>query len=526
MLEPDKTFFHELNNKVTSHLFARVGPEIILGLISVLIISGLFRNLVDQTQLLYWTIALITVYLLRLLVIRTGTSDEVQATRSFLFFLLLILCGILWGVAGYSVSSIYSDVHKAGLFIWIACLTVLIAVLYLGKLSYFIGFALPALGLTIFALFDQNYSYPWSSIIVYALAAIGIFLLFISFIYHKLFLDDIRRQIQYQDLIVEHNTLIEESKKMQVSLKSTNINHDETLVRLTKTTKNLNSWQNHSKSLIDKLRSQIRIDAVTNLPNQRTFTETVDIEWQRSTRSKEPVTLAYITVDHFDDLSKDEDKKSILSILKKVGASIKSHGRRAGDLPAHLDDDANFALLLLGANAKDASRIIDNIRNSISDLNLITSSNEHITVHAGVATQVPDRQTDLDDLYEHAESANYEAEFQGGDRVISYRGFSDIEISSWIKEDDEDLNETNFEIYLFGKGFNTKREEISTNTIFRDQSFSKPTMFAVYSGTFLFDIEGQAYTLNAGEHLTLPPGMTFGAEVVGDEPVILYLQRS
>lgn len=522
MLEPDKTFFHEINNKVTSYLFHRVRPEIIIGIISALIIAFLFKDLVDQTQLLYWTVSIIVVYLLRLVTIRTGESGEVRSTRSFLFFLLIILCGALWGAAGYSAMSVNSDLHKIGLLIWLVCLSVFFAVIYLGKISYFLGFILPALGLSIWALYGQ--SYPWNPLAVYTLIAIGAFLVFISFLYHNRFLEEIRTLIVHQDLVAEHNALIEKTKKLQMSLKSTNSDYDETLANLDKTSKDLNAWQGRSKVLIEKLRSNIRIDPVTNLSNQRTFTETVDQEWQRSIRSKEPVTVAYITVDKFDDLQKEEDKNLILTILKKVGASIKSHGRRAGDLPAHLKG-ANFGLLLLGANAKDASRIVDDIRTAISNLNLVTSSNEHITVHAGVATQVPDRQSDLDALYEHAESSSYEAEFQGGDRVVSYRGFSDIEIISWEEETDGELNETNFEINLFSKGFNTKREEIPVNTVFKDQSFSKPTMFAVYSGSFVLEIEGQAYTLNAGEHLILPDGMTFGAEVAGDEPVVLYLQK-
>ncbi len=525
MLDTDKTIPPNINKEISAIVFKRAWPEIILGIISTLIISKLFNGLVYQTYLFYWLASAATLYLLRILIVSFEKSDEVGGLRSFIFFLLLIFSGVLWGVAGYFASSINSDLHKLGLLIWLIGLTILVATSYSNKLTYYLGFTLPAVGLTVLGLNEQ--SYPWNPPATVTLIAIAAFLFLILLFFRRASKDGIRAQIQLNDLNHEYDTLIKESKKLQTSLRATNLEHEETVTTLNKTTKDLHVWHKRSKSLINSLRSQIRIDPVTNLPNQRTFTETISQEWQRSARSKDPITLAYITVDHFQELKRVKDQKSILSVLKKVGASIKSHGRRAGDLPAHLDGEANFALLLVGAHAQDATRIVDNIRNTVNELNLMTDIEKQITIHAGVATKIPDRRIELDELYEHAEAANYEAEFQGGNRVIPYRnGNNDIKIIPWDQPRDGDLNEENFEMALFNKGYATMNEEVPANTVFQDQRFSQRTLFAVYSGTFTLTIDNEIYDLNAGDHLIIPEGVTFNAKVTGDQPLVLYFENT
>ncbi len=518
ILEADKTFFHDINNQVTAFLFERARPEILMGLVSAMIVAGVFWNLIDQTKLLYWTGSAIVLYFFRFLITR---SNEVSGTRSFLFLLLLILCGLLWGAAGYSAISLESNIHKAGLFAWITCLCFLITLIYAGKLSYFLAFTIPALGLTAFGLLDQTTS--WNPTLLYLLIATGAFLFLVSLIYHNSFLGGIRLKAEHQQLLSEHDSLLEESKKMEVKLKSTIQENNEILANLNQTSENLDQCESRKETLVSTLKSNLKTDPITNLSNRRDFIETVSQEWQRSTRSKEPLTVAFINVDEAEKLSHENDKKTVFSTLKKIGESIKSHGRRAGDLPARFDK-AGFALMLLGADSTNATKIVDNIRESIKKLNL-SVDNDPVTVHAGVATLVPNRKMSPEDLFDHVESAAFEAQFQGGDRVVSFHAFHNIEISLWDSIKDGELNEANFQQKLYSLGYNTKRELIPSKTTFRDQSFSKPTLFAVYSGVFLLNIEGQAYELKRGCHLVLPENVSFSAEVIGESPVILYLEK-
>lgn len=524
MLEANKTFFHVSNNQVTAYLLERARPEIIIGLISALLATGLFWNYFDQKSLLAWGGCALALYFIRWLITFGGIAGEVSGSRSFLFFLMLFLCGILWGTAGYFVVQMDSGIHKTGLLTCIVCLSFLITMVYSGKLSYFLAFSLPAFGLTIFSLYSAN-DLPWNSIALYSLAAAGVFLLLISLIYRNTFLKDLQLKTEHLQLQAAHQSLIEESQKTEVALKSTTQKNNEISENLSKASEDINQYEVRQKSLKNALKSNIRIDPITKLSNRRNFLKTIQQEWQRSTRSKEPLTIAFINVDEFDTLKKDKNNNTVLSIVKKVGNLIKAHGRRSGDMPARLNK-ASFALLLSGADSHNASKIIDSIRHSINSLNLVSNNNgDPVTVHAGFATQVPNRKSNPRELLDHAEAAAFEAEFQGGDRVISFQTFHNIGITPWNSTNDGELNETNFQQKLLSQGYNTKREVIPQKTAFHDQSFTKPTLFAVYSGTFLLNIEGEEHKLNRGSSLILPEDVSFNAEVVGDEAVILYLEK-
>ncbi len=519
MTEADKTIIHNINHQVTSYLFERARPEIIIGLISALIAAWYFRELINQSTLFYWTGCAAFIYVLRLLISGTGIINEVSGTRSFLFLLTLIACGILWGAAGYFTILHESIILKTTILTLIVCLCFFITMIYSGKISYFLAFTIPALGLTVYPMLDQ------SSGLLYALLATGSFLFLVSLIYHNSFLSGLRLRAEYDQLREQHDSLTEQSKKTEVSLKSALQRNDEIQENLSQASVDLNHCETRKESLVTTLQSNIKTDPITNLSNRKDFLETVQQEWQRAARSKDPLTIAYINVDGFDTLSKEKDKKTVLSTLKKIGASIKQHGRRAGDLPARIDK-AGFALLLLGADSTNASKIIDNVRKSVSSLNLpANSKNDPVTVHAGVATLIPNSETSPEEIFGHAESAAYEAEFQGGDRVVSFHAFHDIEISQWDTVKDGDLNEANFQQKLLSHGYNTKREIIPPKTSFNNQSFKKAALFAVFSGHFLLNIEGQNYELKRGSSLILPEGISFSAEVVGDMPVILYLEK-
>ncbi len=523
MQETDPINPIETNSQVSSFLFARAQSEVMLGLVSVLITAKIFWESAEQPHILYWTLIGLALYVARFFIGNTQNLERVSSVRTVTFFIALALCGILWGSAGYSAIQGQADFLKNGLLVWICCLCFLSTLIYTGKLSYFLAFILPAIGIPIAALIN-NVS-PEVSPMLYFLAGTAGFLTLLSLIYRKSFLRGISAQTDYQQLLVEHSALMEKSQKLEVSLKTSLQNTEEIQSSLEKTSKVLNKCETSKDTLATNLRSNLRTDPITNLSNRKEFLDRLSQEWQRSTRSKEPLTVAYINVDGFDKLMKEKDKTTIFSTLKRVGESIKAHGRRAGDVPARVDK-SGFALLLLGADSKDASKIIERVRRSISDKHMsANNSGDPITVHAGVATLVPSKESSPEELFEHVESAAYEAKFQGGNRVINFHAFNDIPMTNWDLMKDGDLNEANFQQKLLREGYNTKREVVPTKTTFKDQSFSKPMLFAVYSGIFMLNVEGQEYELKRGSSLVLPENVTFSAEVISDVPVVLYLEK-
>ncbi len=519
MPETDKTFIHTSQNQIAKFFFDRSKTEIFIGLIATLITAYMFKDQFSQQFLTIWTISAIVLYLARL----TSIVSKINAIRSFLFLLILLLNGVLWGTAGYTSVMQESVPHMAGLLTTIVCLCFLVALIYPGNLGYFLAFTLPALTLPGLVLVNQPGSV--NQVALYLVTGTGIFLFLLSLLSRKTFQCLIRRQAEYDQLQDQHDTLLEEIRKKEVEFKSLLQKNEEMENALKQATENLKQKETRNKALADTLKTNLRIDPVTSLPNRREFLETVQEEWQRATRNKEPLTIAFINVDEFETISKQKDKKTVFTTLKKIGESIRNHGRRAGDLPARIDK-AGFALLLLGADSKNATRIIEKIRETVKSLSLPVKENgEPVSVHAGVATLVPNRKLKPETFLERVESATFEAGFKGGDTVVSYHAFHDIEVTLWDSINDGELNEANFQQKLLSRGFDTTRQSIPPQTYFRDQIFTKPTLFAVYSGIFLLNIEGQAYELKNGSSLILPPDVTFSAEVVGDEPVVLYLEK-
>lgn len=505
------------------NFFKRATPEIIIGLASALIVTATAWNLFDQKLVMSWVASTVVLYLIRLLNVRLPAENTITASRYGLFVFLLLTGGILWGAAGYAAVLQDSVLHKSGILIWIVCLVFMVTLIYSGSLTLFFCFAIPALGLPVYALLSQTS--PWHPLVTILLIATGSFLFLLSLIYRRSFLDTLEIRPKYEQLIEEHQSLQEESDRLEVTLKTTIQKHQEIISNLKQASQNLDQCETRKENLVNTLKSTMKNDPVTNLSNRRGFLETINKEWQRAIRSRDPLTLAFIKIDDFDAISKENDKSTVLSTLKKVADSIRSHGRRAGDLPARLDK-ADFALLLQGADAKNAARIIENVRSSISKMHLPRNSKgEPVTIHAGVATLVPNRKSQPEKLIERVESAAYEAAFQGGDRVISFHAFNNIEIIPWNTEKSGELNETNFQQKLLSMGYNTKRETIPPRTKFRDQSFVRPTLFAVYSGIFHLNIEGQIYEMKRGSSMVMPEGISFNAEVVGDSAVVLYLEK-
>lgn len=505
------------------NFFNRATPEITIGLVSALIVAGTAWNQFEQKVIMTWVACAVVIYLIRFLIVRIPAENNITVSRYGLFVLFILTGGILWGAAGYAAVLQDSVVHKSAILFWIVCLVFMITLIYSGSLTLLSVFAIPALGLPLYALLTQTS--PWHPIVTIILSATGIFLFLLSLIYRRTFLDTLETLPKYEQLIEDHQSLQEETDRLEVNLKTTVQKHQEIISNLKQASQNLDQCESKKENLVNTLKSTMKNDPVTNLSNRRGFLETINKEWQRAIRSRDPLTLAFIKIDDFDAIAKDNDKSTVLTTLKKVADSIRSHGRRAGDLPARLDK-ADFALLLQGADAKNAARIIENVRSNISKMHLPRNSKgEPVTIHAGVATLVPSRKTHPEKLIERVESAAYEAAFQGGDRVISFHAFNNIEIIPWDTEKGGELNEMNFQQSLLSMGYNTKREVIPPRTKFRDQSFTRPTLFAVYSGIFQLNIEGQIYEMKRGSSMVMPEGISFNAEVMGESAVVLYLEK-
>lgn len=166
--------------------------------------------------------------------------------------------------------------------------------------------------------------------------------------------------------------------------------------------------------LLDRLARSSSTDALTGLPNRRSWDERAPRELARTSRSGGPLSLALLDLDHFRAFNEAHGRAAGDTLLKTCAARWWSC-LRSVDLLARLGGE-EFAVLLPGCIAPDAVGVMDRLR---------TTTRELRTVSAGVAQW--DMQEPLESLMLRADVALYKAKKMGRDRVELAEAPDDVE---------------------------------------------------------------------------------------------------
>ena len=94
-----------------------------------------------------------------------------------------------------------------------------------------------------------------------------------------------------------------------------------------------------------ELQSLSNADGLTGLSNRRFFNEYMEAEWKRGVRSKSPLSILMIDVDHFKPFNDTYGHVADDEILKRVAQAIKQSCRRSTDLAARYGGE-EFAVIL------------------------------------------------------------------------------------------------------------------------------------------------------------------------------------
>ncbi|HET7752586.1 MAG TPA: GGDEF domain-containing protein [Anaeromyxobacteraceae bacterium] len=127
-----------------------------------------------------------------------------------------------------------------------------------------------------------------------------------------------------------------------------------------------------------------RTDPLTLLSNRRAFVESAAIELERSRRTRQPITVAYVDVDdfkHVNDLLGHNEGDALLSA---VAATLRG-GTRAVDAVARLGGD-EFGLLLVDTDEDTATALLERLRAAL--LAVVRESGWHVTFSVGAVTFV------------------------------------------------------------------------------------------------------------------------------------------
>jgi diguanylate cyclase (GGDEF)-like protein len=166
-----------------------------------------------------------------------------------------------------------------------------------------------------------------------------------------------------------------------------------------------------------------RVDSLTGLANRRSFDEHLAREWARAvrlnTKLESPISLILLDVDHFRSFNEIYGERAGDECLLQLAAVVKAAANRPGDLAARYGGE-EFAVILPGAESKDAALAAETIRSGVLELAIPhggAGAEGRISVSLGVTTVLPEIAAGLDALLAAAHQALDSAKSGGRNRI-------------------------------------------------------------------------------------------------------------
>lgn len=176
----------------------------------------------------------------------------------------------------------------------------------------------------------------------------------------------------------------------------------------------------HSHDLLSRAAST---DNLTQVYNRREFERTLEVEWRRGQRSKQPISLILLDIDHFKAFNDHLGHLNGDSCLRQIAGTIRDAARRAQDIVSRFGGE-EFCILLPETNQAGATVLADNICEQISQLNIRHSpafKDQAVTASLGISTIIPSTKgTSPKQLVEQADIALYQAKDRGRNQVVCF----------------------------------------------------------------------------------------------------------
>jgi len=170
------------------------------------------------------------------------------------------------------------------------------------------------------------------------------------------------------------------------------------------------------KKIHNKLNNLASNDALTGLPNRRTFYSQLEHLLLLSKRNQQSLSILFIDVDDFKNVNDihghDVGDKVLITIANTLKSTI-----RKSDCIARWGGE-EFIILLLETQLDDAKLIAEQLRINIeNNASLIKQTNQKTTISLGI-TQAHD-DDNINTLFKRVDSALYQAKTTGKNRVAS-----------------------------------------------------------------------------------------------------------
>lgn len=163
------------------------------------------------------------------------------------------------------------------------------------------------------------------------------------------------------------------------------------------------------------------IDALTDIPNRRSFDQQIAMEWKRAMRDKSPLSLLMIDVDKFKALNDSYGHPQGDVVLQAIGQMLHTVLKRPADFASRIGGE-EFAVLLPSTRLEDALHLAEELRAQTENLQVHSLDNGpplSVTISIGVTSMIPEQGTQFADFVALADEALYAAKNAGRNRVCA-----------------------------------------------------------------------------------------------------------
>ncbi|MBF0310478.1 MAG: diguanylate cyclase [Magnetococcales bacterium] len=175
------------------------------------------------------------------------------------------------------------------------------------------------------------------------------------------------------------------------------------------------------KRKMDLLERMVCLDGLTEIPNRRSYDQTLEAEWNRAMREGRPLTLIMMDVDHFKLYNDHYGHAGGDLCLQRVARALAGCLHRPGDFVARYGGE-EFVAVLPGSDAEGALQVGEQFRRAITALELPharSGTAAWLTLSLGAATVTPTAQNSPDALQKAADAMLYRAKADGRNRVLA-----------------------------------------------------------------------------------------------------------
>ncbi|MBF0266567.1 MAG: GGDEF domain-containing protein [Gammaproteobacteria bacterium] len=170
-----------------------------------------------------------------------------------------------------------------------------------------------------------------------------------------------------------------------------------------------------------QLHSLSLIDALTGIPNRRSFDMHLDMVWQICLRKQKPLSLILIDIDYFKKYNDFYGHQQGDICLSQVASIIKQVSNRTYDLAARYGGE-EFAIILPEAGEDDVKLMANKLIKQINSENIPHEKSEianHITLSLGIITRIPTVDSNVSELIKLADQGLYLSKERGRNQVNS-----------------------------------------------------------------------------------------------------------